>query len=180
MKLAELIGTIEESLKTRRDLTWTTHSTDGETADFQDEAGNQWRIMVEWNYLNIKNSVPAFRNKHIGFFSFLFLDPKNKKYTQDTINMLGTKSLSIIGIVQNALIERFNSHYDIMWFAAKSEISPTNFPSRVRLYNNLFSRFIHLTGANHYTLDKTKNVYYVVSKEPIEKEIEYIEQNFQI
>jgi hypothetical protein len=171
----KLIDFLEETGNTTRPINWDTSNPHGMVGDFVYN-DLQYRIMIETNYE--PTLLKIFEGKKQAFVSFLYFDPITKKYTQDITGLAGPAAGSIFSIVKNAIKPIFINDFDIVYFAAKRDRSPTAYDTRVRLYDHLYSRLIHETGCPGYVVPGTNSVTYVVSKEPIDKEIEYIKTSY--
>lgn len=170
----KLIDFLIEVGDTRIDIKWHSPNPYGEVGDFLFR-DRSFRIMIETEYDPMLKTL--FPGSKVGFASFLYMDPKSGKYTQDTTGLVGQDASYVFSIVKNAVMDKFDS-YDIIFFAAKSSRSPQGYKSRVKLYNHIFSRLIHEKGYPHYIINKPGNMVYVVSKKPIDNEISKLETDF--
>lgn len=173
MKLVDFLCEVGD---TTADIQWDNSNPHGSTGDFVYN-NHQYRIMLETSYEPTLSEIFA-KKKHV-FVSFLFLDPTTNRYTQDTTGLVGPAASAVFSIVKNAIKPVFIAQYDILFFSAKQDRSPTGYDSRVKLYNHLYSRLVHELGCSGYVVQGTNSVTYVVSKEPIDEEINLIKNNYE-
>lgn len=171
----KLIDFLCEVGNTKAEIKWNYSNPHGPFGDFTFN-GLQYRIMLETNYEPTLSKI--FSGKSHAFVSFLFFNPKTQKYTQDTTGLVGPQASAVFSIVKNAILPMFEAKYDILFFSAKKDRSPTGYDSRVKLYNHLYSRIIHETGCSGYVVPGKDSVTYIVAKQPIDKEIYLIKSNY--
>lgn len=171
MKLLDFLFEVGD---TTLPITWIEYSEAGEAGDFEYK-GFKFRILIETAYDQQLNKI--LPGKKIGFVSFLY-QQENNHYTQDTTGLIGELASSVFSIVKNALKDKFEKQYDVMFFASKRKLSPENYQGREQLFNHIFFKLVRETGYPHYSFSSNGGHVFVFSKQDISNQIKAIQDNF--
>ncbi len=172
MKLNDFLTEVGD---TTLHIDWDTSNPHGSVGDFTYN-DLRYRILIETSYEPTLSDI--FKGYKHAFVSFLFLDPVTNRYTQDTTGLAGPLASTIFSIVKNAIKPVYIREFDVVFFSAKQSRSPTSYDTRVRLYNHLYSRLVHETGAHGYIVPGADSVTFVVSKQPIDDKINVIKSEY--